>query len=447
MSMPLTPSTSEWWVLEMIAKRPPREPSTSQQLPQRLGAVQALGEDPRRRACAAARSSPGLRQRGVAHVVLEVEARVVDPARAAEPGGRVGELLAVARHAGRSRPRMCVEQVVERRRLAASKIATPPMCMCVRRRPPGAGRPRPRALSAIEVLLRCHEGAEPTWSGRRMARGLRRWPMPMRHGLQGRPHHRLLDRASAARRPSGSPGAAGPSTRRRAAPRRSPSSRRGLPRLLALDVTDEASMRAAVDAGRRRAGRGRRAGQQRRLQPVGRDRDGRHGRRAPPVRDQRLRARCACASSRCRRCATQGWGRIVNISSMGGELRLPGRRHLPRDQVRGGGDQRRAALRGQAASASTSSIIQPGLIRTELRRHRGRGDRPRSGDGALRRLQRDAWPSATKEAYEERPAGQARRRAGGRSRRTIEKAITARKPEDPLPRHAERAHAHRRSAG
>ena len=29
MSMPLTPSTTEWWVLEMIAKRPPESPSTS----------------------------------------------------------------------------------------------------------------------------------------------------------------------------------------------------------------------------------------------------------------------------------------------------------------------------------------------------------------------------------------------------------------------------------
>src|SRR6059036_4078570 len=38
----------------------------------------------------------------------------------------------------------------------------------------------------------------------------------------------------------------------------------------------------------------------------------------------------------------QGWGRVVNLSSMGG------RRLLPRHQVRGGGAQRRAPLRGEA---------------------------------------------------------------------------------------------------
>ncbi len=50
-----------------------------------------------------------------------------------------------------------------------------------------------------------------------------------------------------------------------------------------------------------------------------------------------------------------GAGKIVNVSSMGGRLDVPGRRRLPRDQVRGRGDQRRAADGGRAASASTSS--------------------------------------------------------------------------------------------
>ena len=65
-------------------------------------------------------------------------------------------------------------------------------------------------------------------------------------------------------------------------------------RTLALDVTDE-----AVDArgGRRRSSAREGAvgvlDQQRRLQPERRDRDGAAGGRAPPVRDQRVRARRA----------------------------------------------------------------------------------------------------------------------------------------------------------
>ena len=33
----------------------------------------------------------------------------------------------------------------------------------------------------------------------------------------------------------------------------------------------------------------------------------------------------------------QGWGRIVNVGSMGGRITLPGGRLLPREQARGGG--------------------------------------------------------------------------------------------------------------
>ena len=65
-------------------------------LPQRLGAVELLGEDPpgqQEELLLGAR----LRQRGVAHVVLEAEARVVDPQRATRAGGRHRELLAIAR--------------------------------------------------------------------------------------------------------------------------------------------------------------------------------------------------------------------------------------------------------------------------------------------------------------------------------------------------------------
>ena len=49
----------------------------------------------------------------------------------------------------------------------------------------------------------------------------------------------------------------------------------------------------------------------------------------------------------------QGWGKIVNISSMGANLVFPGGGFYHGDQVRGRGDQRRAALRGQGLRRST----------------------------------------------------------------------------------------------
>ena len=57
-STPAMPSTSAWWVLEISAKRPSVEALDEPHLPQRLGAVELLGEDPRRRAAAAAPRSP-----------------------------------------------------------------------------------------------------------------------------------------------------------------------------------------------------------------------------------------------------------------------------------------------------------------------------------------------------------------------------------------------------
>ena len=58
MSTPLTPSTSAWWVLEMIAKRPPSSPST--RLSSHSGLVRSSGRANRRparlRSCS---SEPG----------------------------------------------------------------------------------------------------------------------------------------------------------------------------------------------------------------------------------------------------------------------------------------------------------------------------------------------------------------------------------------------------
>jgi hypothetical protein len=84
-------------------------------LPQRLGAVQALGEDPRGQQQQLLLGA-GVGQRGVADVVLEVEARIVDPQRHAHLDRRKGELLAVARDEVQARSDVVDEVLVGRSR-------------------------------------------------------------------------------------------------------------------------------------------------------------------------------------------------------------------------------------------------------------------------------------------------------------------------------------------
>ncbi len=85
-------------------------------LPQRLGAVQALGEQPSGELLE--RGVVGrARQRGVADVVARVEVRVVGPHRPALPERHVGEALAVARHQVQAAEDV-IDELLRRRRLA-----------------------------------------------------------------------------------------------------------------------------------------------------------------------------------------------------------------------------------------------------------------------------------------------------------------------------------------
>ena len=116
----------------------------------------------------------------------------------------------------------------------------------------------------------------------------------------------------------------------------------------------------------------------------------------------------------------QGWGRIVNMSSMGGELHVPGRRHLPRDQVRGRGDLRRAALRGQGLRRRRDG--DPARPDPHRVRRDGRRWSCRRATGRTRVQRRRGH--ATTDAYEKGPLA----RLGGEPdavAKAVEKAITA----------------------
>ena len=117
MSTPETPSTSAWWLLPTIAKRSSRQALDQPQLPERLAAVELLGEDPRGEV-AQLLVGARRRQRGLAHVVVEVEVGVVDPDRPALVEGDEAQLLAEARHQVQARGDVVAElRVGGRRRL------------------------------------------------------------------------------------------------------------------------------------------------------------------------------------------------------------------------------------------------------------------------------------------------------------------------------------------
>ena len=95
---------------------PPRHPLDQPDLPQRLGAVQALGEEPPGEPL-----ERGLvarpRQRGVADVVVGVEVGIVGPHRAPLIERHVRQALAVARHEVQAALHV-LDELLRRRRAA-----------------------------------------------------------------------------------------------------------------------------------------------------------------------------------------------------------------------------------------------------------------------------------------------------------------------------------------
>ncbi len=90
------------------------EPLDQPQLPERLGAVELLGEDPRREV-AQLLFGARRRQRAAAHVVIEVEEGVVDPDRPALLEGDEAQLLAEARDEVQPRLDLVAELFMGRR--------------------------------------------------------------------------------------------------------------------------------------------------------------------------------------------------------------------------------------------------------------------------------------------------------------------------------------------
>jgi hypothetical protein len=132
------------------------EPLDQPRLPQRLGAIQLLGEHARHQAHQLVLAA-GLRQRGLAHVVLEVEVRVVDPHRTPGLQRRLRELLPVARHQVQPHPQR-VQELLEVRRRALEDRHRPDVhvrvvALLVQERSVDGGQP-------VEVVLR--HGSDPT---------------------------------------------------------------------------------------------------------------------------------------------------------------------------------------------------------------------------------------------------------------------------------------------
>ena len=196
-------------------------------------------------------------------------------------------------------------------------------------------------------------------------------------------------------------------------------------RTLALDVTDEASMAAAVGALEEAEGAVgvlvNNAGysQSGAVEDVPLD----VVRRQFETNVFGLVRMCQLALPGMRR---QGWGKIVNVSSMGGRLVFPGGGfyHGTKYAVEAISD----ALRFEVAGFGVDvSIIEPGLIRTSFGDTAAHGvDEATSSDGPYAEFNA-AVAKSTREAYED---GALAKLGGGPETvaRAIEKAISRRRP-------------------
>src|SRR4051794_9564393 len=194
---------------------------------------------------------------------------------------------------------------------------------------------------------------------------------------------------------------------------------------LALDVTDETSMQAAVDAVSEAEGA---VGVL--VNNAGYSQSG----AVESVPIERVRAQFETnVFGLVRMCQLvlpgmreQRWGKIVNVSSMGGRFTFPGggAYHATKHAVESFSDALRFEVRGFGVDVI---LIEPGLIRTRF------GDTAvreiaaaTADDGPYSNFNR-AVSAATASAYEQGPIG----RLGGPPEavaRKIEKAITARRP-------------------
>ena len=194
--------------------------------------------------------------------------------------------------------------------------------------------------------------------------------------------------------------------------------------LLPLDVTDEDSMRSAVEEVERQEGA---VGML--VNNAGYSQSG----AVEAVPMERVRRQfetnvfglvrmCQLVLPGMRR---QGYGRIVNVSSMGGKLTFPGAGyyHATKHAVEALSDALRFEVEGFGVRVS---VIEPGLIRTGFAQAAvGSTDRP-DGEGPYTSFD-EAVARATIENYERGPIS---RLAGGPETvaKAIERAISARNP-------------------
>jgi NAD(P)-dependent dehydrogenase (short-subunit alcohol dehydrogenase family) len=196
-------------------------------------------------------------------------------------------------------------------------------------------------------------------------------------------------------------------------------------RTLALDVTDEASCRAAVETVEAAEGA---VGVL--VNNAGYSQSG----AVESVPDERVRAQfdtnvfglltmCRLVLPKMRE---QGWGKIVNVSSMGGRLTFPGGGvyHASKYAVEALSDAMRFELKGFGVDVI---IIEPGIIRTRFGETAAREIDAGTGDPGPYGAFNAAVAEATKGVYESGPL----RLLGGPPEavaRKIEHAITATHP-------------------